>query len=577
MTLAHWAASHRRSILFLLAAATLAGVFCIFSVPVALFPHIDFPRVSISLDAGDRPTQRVVNEITRPVEAAVKAVPGLREERSTTSRGSAEIDLNFAWGDDMDRKTLQVESALARVLPSLPQGTTFEVRRMTPTALYPVASYSLISGTVGQVDLRNIAVHELVPLLSAVPGVASVSVQGGAKREYRVDIHPDLLVGYHLSFDDVVKALSSSNILQVVGRVKDGHKMLLAISDTRVEGIDAIRHTIIRSGGDGIIELSDVATVKKSIVPQTSIIDEDGRPAVILQVFQQPDGNTVQVVRDVAAALAGFREKIPQGVTVREWYDQALLVVESAHSVRDAIFIGIGLAALVLYLFLRDAMITLTAVIAVPAVLSATVLLLYALGMSFNIMTLGGMAAAIGLIVDDAIVMIEQIVRHIGNEKEKRHENVRRAIRDFLPPLTGSSASTIIIFLPLAFLTGVTGAFFKALSLTMASALAVSYFVAWFAVPLLADHLAGSHGGNDEGGPLFRPVLSAYAALFGRFVKRPALALASVVILLALGGLAYLHVGSGFMPSMDEGGFIIDYVSPPGTSLKDTDALLQQV
>ncbi len=577
MTLAHWAASHRRSILFLLAAATLAGVFCIFRVPVALFPHIDFPRVSISLDAGDRPTQRVVNEITRPVEAAVKIVPGLREVRSTTSRGSAEVDLNFAWGDDMDRKTLQVESALARVLPSLPKGTTFEVRRMMPTALYPVASYGLISKTVSQVKLRNIAVHELVPLLSAVPGVASVGVQGGAKREYRVDIHPDLLASYHLSFDDVVKALSSSNILQVVGRVKDQHKMLLAISDTHVESIDAIRHTIIRSGGDGIIELSDVATVKKSVVPQTTIIDEDGYPAVILQVFQQPSGNTVQVVHDVNAALKSFRDKIPQGVKIKNWYDQGLLVVESAHSVRDAIFIGIGLAALVLYLFLGDAMITLTAVIAVPAVLSATVLLLYALGMSFNIMTLGGMAAAIGLIVDDAIVMIEQIVRHIGSDKEKRHENVRRSIREFLPPLTGSSASTIIIFLPLAFLTGVTGAFFKALSLTMACALTVSYFVAWFAIPLIADRLAGNHTLDESGGLVFKRVLAVYGCLFTRFVKRPFLALIPVALLLGLGGFAYLHVGSGFIPKMDEGGFIIDYVSPPGTSLKDTNALLKQV
>ncbi len=578
MTLAHWAAAHRRSILFMLATATLAGVFGIFNLPVALFPHIDFPRVSISLDAGDRPTQRVVNEITRPVEAAVKVVPGLREVRSTTSRGSAQIDLNFTWGDDMDRKTLQVESALARVLPSLPQGTHFEVRRMNPTALYPVTSYSLISKTIGQVDLRNIALHELVPLLSAVPGVASVSVQGGAKREYRVDVHPDLLVSYHLSFNDVVKALSFSNILQVVGRVKDQHKMLLAISDTHIKSLDAIRHTIIRSGGDGIIELGDVATVKKDVAPQTSIIDEDGQPAVILQVFQQPDGNTVQVVQNVAQALAGFRDKIPQGVKIRNWYDQSQLVIESAHSVRDAIFIGIGLAALVLYLFLRDAAITLTAIIAVPAVLSATVLLLYVLGMSFNIMTLGGMAAAIGLIVDDAIVMIEQIVRHIGNDKSKRHENVRRSIREFLPPLAGSSASTVIIFLPLAFLSGVTGAFFKALSLTMACALTVSFFVAWFAIPLLADHLAGSHDeDSSEGGRFFKHVLFVYRNLFAHFIKRPWLAAIPVVVLVGLGGFAYLHVGSGFMPAMDEGGFILDYASPPGTSLKDTNALLEQV
>ncbi len=576
MKLAHWASQHRRSILFLLLVAALGGVFSALQMPVALFPNVAFPRVRVTLDTGDRPADTMVAQVTRPVEQAVRSVPGVRDVRSTTSRGSAELSVTFGWGGDMDRSELQVESAVSRILPDLPPGTRFEARKMNPT-VFPVAAYSLTSDTVDQMRLHDIAQYQLVPLLSAVTGVASVTVQGGAIREYRVDADLALLASYGLTMNDVTTALSSMNVLKVVGKVEDQHKLLLAVTNSRLHSIEDVGNTVLRSSPDGTVLLSDVARIYEAPKPVYSIVTADGHNAAILQVFQQPDGNTVQIVRGVQAALAAYHIKLPKGVQIHNWYDQSQLIVASATSVRDAILIGVVLSALVLFLFLRSAKITGIVLVFVPSVLAVTVLLLSVTGMSFNIMTLGGMAAAIGLIIDDAIVMIEQIVRRLRHDTPV-HDTIRSAVSEFLPPLAGSSSATIIIFVPLAFLTGVTGAVFKALSLTMASALIISFIAAWFVIPLLADYLVGVQDTKIEKfGPVFSKVLSFYESLFAKVGARPLLAVGAIACFMALGLLAYTQTGSGFMPAMDEGGFILDYIAPSGTSLKDTDRMLQEV
>lgn len=579
MSIAHWASRHKRSVLFLLSMVSLAGLYSAWQLPVALFPAISFPRVAVTLDAGDQPVTQMLNEITRPVEQALKSVPGLRGLRSTTSRGSAELSLHFDWGQDMDVATLQVESVIANLLPTLPPGITPEVRRMNPTALFPIVAYALTSDTLDPVALRNIAHNQLLPLLSAVNGVASVNIMGGQRREFHVDVAPERLRAYGMTLDDVNKALTAANVLSVTGRMEDRHRLLLVFADSRIRGIDDIKHVIVRNSGKAMVELQDIADIHADVEPQTSIVEADGKPAVIVQIFQQADGNTVQVVRDVKAALRAYRPKMPRHLVLSNWYDQSELVTESAAGVRDAILIGIALAALVLLVFLRNWRITLTAVIVVPAVLASTVLLLHVFHMSFNIMTLGGMAASIGLIVDDAIVMIEQIVRRVHGRPRfrDRHQIIRDAAGEFVHPLAGSSVSTVIVFLPLAFLGGVTGAFFKALSLTMAFALVVSFLVSWFVVPLLAGFLLHHRQTQKPADSFLERILTAYRRLLSSAVRRPMWVLLPALSLIAAGIIAYLNVGSGFMPAMDEGGFVLDYVAPPGTALNDTDYLLRQV
>ena len=577
MTAAGWAARHVRSILFLVAAFCAAGVASVFLMPVSLFPHVEFPRVVVSLDAGDRLAEQMAIEVTRPIEQTLRAVTAVREIRSATSRGSSSISVNFAWGTNMPQAALEVAAAVNQSLTTLPAGTTFQVQRMLPT-IFPVAAYSLTSETVSLSELHDFAVYQLVPLLSSVDGVAQVKVLGGQETEFQVDISPAQLAAYNLSFDDVVKAVTAANVIAAVGKFEDHYKLFLVFSDARLKSVADIQQTIIRSGDNGLVRLSDIASIRVGAVPQWLRVTANGRDAVSLQIKQQPDGNTVRIVADIQERLASIKGKMPAGVHIENWYDQSELINGSADTVRDAILMGIALAAVVLFVFLRSAKITIIVLLVVPAVLATTVLILSTFGMSFNIMTLGGMAAAIGLIVDDAIVTIEHIVRRLREGSADQTECVNLAANEFFAPLIGSSASTTIIFLPLAFLTGVTGAFFKVLSFTMAAALIVSFLIAWLAVPLLANFfLTKADGTHEKNGAISSFFQRTYRRTLGLLLKQSWLAVLLLVPLIAGGFLAYEKVGSGFMPHMDEGGFVLDYVAPAGTSLTETDRLLRQV
>lgn len=572
-----WVQAHRRSILFLVFMLAAAGAIISFQLPVALFPIVVFPRVVISLDAGDRAAELMELQVTRPVEEAVRSVPGVQSIRSASSRGSAEISVNFSWGLDMVSAMLQVESAASQTLPSLPQGTSFQVKRMDPT-VFPVLAYSLTSASRSLVELHDIAQYQMIPMLSSVTGVSRVQLIGGNQEEFLVTVDPARLQAYGLTLTDVAHALSAANVITAVGRLEDHYKLYLAMADTRLTTLNEIRQTVLVIGPNGIVHLNEIASVARDTVPQWLRVTADGRDAVLINVYQQPAGNTVQIARDVKTKLAAFQPQLPKGVIISNWYDQSELILASAASVRDAIIIGVLLGAVVLFLFLRSLKITCVAIIVVPTVLAATIVLLHLFKMSFNIMTLGGMAAAVGLIIDDVIVMVEHIIRRL-RESAGAHEGlVMAAAREFSQPLIGSSSATIVIFLPLAFLSGVTGAFFKALSLTMAAALIISFLITWLAIPILASHLLGAkEAGHLENGPLTRRVHGYYAWLMERVLRRPALIFIGVLPLLALGYIGYRQVGSGFMPAMDEGGFILDYRSPPGTALSETDRLLRQV
>lgn len=577
MTPTQWAYRHARSILFLFAVLAVSGAVSCFQLPVSLFPAVSFPRIRISLEAGDRPAERMAIEVTTPVEEAVRAIPGVRGVRSTTSRGSADVSVDFDWGEDMIRALLLVSSEVNKNLPTLPAGTSFDVERMDPT-VFPVIAYSLTSSDHSPSQLRDLAYYTLRPALSTVPGVSRINVQGGQVEEFRVVVDPAKLQSFGLVLADVANTLSAANVLTAVGRIEENQKLYLVISDTRFHDLDEIAKTVLRSAPGGVVLLNDVATVEQSNEPQWSRVTADGRDAVLFQVYQQPGGNTVQIAAGIQAKLAELSRQVPPGVHIANWYNQGDLITASAASTRDAVLLGIALAALVLLAFLRNWKVTFIAALTVPAVLATTILLLSVLKMSFNIMTLGGMAAAVGLIIDDAIVMIEHIVRRMHAGAANVREQVLMAAGEFLRPLAGSSAATIIIFAPLAFLSGVTGAFFKALSLTMAASLVISFLVAWVAVPILCAHVLSDRDTRiEDKGPFTRRVEEFYARLMRRVLGRPVLALLFVVPLLLLGAVGFHSAKSGFMPVMDEGGFILDYVSPPGTSLSETDRLLRKV
>jgi CzcA family heavy metal efflux pump len=535
----------------------------------------------VLLDAGDRPAEQMVMLVTTPVEEALRRVPGVRDVASTSNRGSAELSVNFDWGTDMARATLQIQAAISSILPVLPAGTRMDVRRMDPT-VFPVMAYSLTSSRESQSQLYDLARYQIQPLLSSVTGVAQINVAGGAQEEFQVSVDPVRLAAYKLSLADVARAIGANNVLAAGGRIEDHYKLYLVVATSPLTNYEDVKKLVISpvqaNGSSSIVRLSDIATVTPGTIPQWVRVTADGQDAVLVNVYQQPGANSVQMAKDVAAKLAGFRQHMPQDVKVANWYDQSVLVTASANSVRDAILVGVLLAVLTLFIFLRNWKITVIAVMLVPVVLAITILLLDVFGMGFNIMTLGGMAAAVGLIIDDAIVMIEHIVRRMREAGAAAfHGRIMSAALEFTRPLAGSSAATLIIFIPLGFLSGVTGAFFKALSITMASALLISFIVTWLAVPMLCDKWLKPKDAEEKESRAGRWLTHHYHRTVTRLSDNPWWLLAGLAPLAAVGAFAFTQVGSGFMPSMDEGGFVLDYRTAPGTSVTETDRLVKQV
>ena len=566
---------HSRSLLCIAIALALAGAVAALNLPVGLFPQVSFPRVVVDLSAGDRPADQTVLAVTRPVEDAIRTVPGVHDVRSASARGASQISIDFGWGRDMIASTLLVDAAIAQVLPTLPAGTTYNVRRMDPT-VYPIISYALTSDQVAPNALHDLAQYQIVPLLASVPGLARVDIQGGAVDEVQVLADTHRLASYGIGLSELVSAITAGNALQAIGRVQDHDKLYLVVANSDLRRIEDLKQIVIRADAAGVVRLKDVADVEAGAVPQWIRVVEDGKPAVLFNVYEQPDGNALQIAQQVRTRLSGL--KLPAGVKLANWYDQSVLVVDSAASVRDSVLIGLVLAGVVLFVFLRNARVMLIAVLIVPATLAITVLLLYVLGASFNIMTLGGIAAAVGLVIDDMIVIIEHIARRAGSPGVADGKAaVLPATREFLRPLTGSSLATLIVFLPLSFMSGVTGAFSKALAITMASALVISYLLAALVVPILARRFIDFSRWHDPATEREGVLARTHARLLDQVLKRPLILAAAVVPLLLLGWLAYTHVPSGFMPQIDEGGFVMDFYTPPGTSLDETERELLQI
>lgn len=571
---------HSRSIWLAVLLLTLGGIVAALRLPVGLFPHIDYPRVVVSIDAGDRDPAQMAAEITRPIEIGLRAVPGVSRVRSTTSRGSAEIALNFEWGEDMVAATTATQGALATLLPDLPTGTRFDVRRSDPT-IFPVLGIALTSKSLNQTALRQLAEYKLRPLLTTVPGVAAVDVLGGAPREMAIDVDPARLSALNLSMTDIATALSSANSVAGIGRIEDRHRLYLVLVENHIATAAELADIPIKAGstpGAGVATLGQVATVTPSQTPNFTAVTSNGRNAVLLNVRQALTGDTVAIVKAVDARLAGAG--VPPGVTVTPFYDQSELVTGAANAVRDAILLGALLAGAVLFLFLRSARLMIITGLALPAVLAATCLLLFVFGLSFNMMTLGGMAAGVGLVVDDAVVMLEHIVRRMQEGIARAPAQILASAAEMGRPLLGSTTATIIVFLPLAFVSGVTGGFFKALAITMVAMLGISLLYARFAIPLLAAHWLTDRDSEvaTRAGGLMGHIHRNYERAADRALARPGLFVAVIGTGMALlGWLAWSNVPSGFMPKMDEGGFILDYKAQSGAALSDTDRLLRQV
>lgn len=578
MNFVGWIEHHRRSLIFVAVALALAGAYAASTLPAELFPIVSFPRLRVNIESGTMPAKQMLVEVTEPLEEAARSVPGAINVTSTTSRGSAEMFVDFPWGTNMAQALLSVDAGFAQTLPDLPAGTKYNVIRASPTTIAPFLSYALISKTAPSAELRRLAEYQITPLLMGVEGVKRVGVLGGETPEVQVSIDSQKLAAYGLTVADVSKAIAETNTLKVVGRLEDNDLLYLVVNNNAFSSLGSVGDVELRNGSGGIVRLSDVAKVTMGAVPQWLLVDVNGQRAVTFDVFQQDGADSLTVAQTIAQKLASFMKTQPKAIQLYKWYDQTQLVRSSIAALEEAIGIGLVFAGIVVLAFLRNWRVALTAMIVVPLSISATILVLYALGMTLNIMTLGGIAAAVGLLIDDVIVMIEHIARRAGVPGlEEPQQTVLSAAREFFSPLLGSSLATIVIFLPLAFLSGVTGAFFKFLAVTMASALAISFVLTAFTVPLLARGLIDFTRWGDPQHGREGWLRRGHAALLTRLTARPWLVGLAIVLLVGCGYFAYGRVGTGFLPRMDEGGFVLDYHTAPGTSLAETNRELQEV
>jgi CzcA family heavy metal efflux pump len=584
-----WITRHATTIIFCIILLSLAGLYLAGKIPISVFPDTNFPRVVISIDNGVMPVEQMQITITKPIEDAVNSVPGLQIVRSNTSRGSAEVSLFFDWNVDMFRTLQLVDAALSKVRQTLPVTAVVTTNRLT-FATFPILGYSLTSDSVPLPRLWEIATYDLKPSLNRLDGVSAVTVQGEQIPNFEVTPDPGKLVATGITITDVLNAIQLTNLVDSPGLYQTQHELVLGLIGGQVHDVNQLSQIVVKNSATGVpLRIADVATVSQSIEPSYTMVRADGKPAVLLNITRQPSSNTVQVADEVAAEVEKLKAILPPGVTIKPYYDQSELVRDSISSVRDAILIGLILATVIIIVFLRDWRSSLVAGLVIPTTISITFVFLYLLNESFNLMTLGGLAAAVGLVIDDAIVVVENIVLH-RQAGEGRIDAIRKALREISAPLVGSTITPIVVFLPLISVSGVTGSFFRALAITMTVALLASLLLALTWTPALSALLL--RGGNKKEAPgdaaltpaanhaehgIIVGLLDFHERLLRRSLEKP-LVLIVICCLLPVGIYGgYTALGSDLLPEMDEGGFVVDYIMPAGSSLTETDRVLQHV
>ena len=611
----HWIAQHSRPVIFLTLTLAFLGAYLAFTIPVSVFPSTDFPRVLIGVDNGVMPIDQMMVTVTRPIEEAVNSVPGLLTVRSTTSRGSAEIDLFFRWDVDMFQTLQYVNAAISRVQPELPATAKIEAHRLT-FAAFPIIGYSLTSDSMPQTQLWEMATYEMKPRLNRLEGVSTVVVQGGQEPEFHITPDPAKLLTTSVTVSDILDAVRRTNLVDSPGLLERNHQLYLGLVNGQVRTPEEIAHAVIKNTPAGIpVRIGDVSTVAPGVKPVYTVVTANGKPAVLLNINRQPDGNTMQVAQEVHDEIERIRKTLPTGVRIEPFYDQSIIVGDSIGSVRDAILLGLILVSIILVVFLRDWGTSLVAGLVIPATVLVTFIALKLMGQTFNLMTLGGLAAAVGLVIDDAIVVVENIVLH-RDAGQSRIEAIRRALKEITVPLVGSTITPVVVFIPLVVITGVTGVFFRALAVTMTVSLLTSLGLALTWTPNLSQYFIRGHREKENSpapesdapqvpaspAPLepdstdarddamkllaaedrhlsgfFLRVVNFHERWLRRALEQPFMLVLFSIVLIVVSYVCFVYTDTDLLPAMDEGGFVLDYLMPAGSSLAETNRVVSHI
>ncbi len=582
---AEFVEAHGRAMVLVVLSFAMAGLLFIFRLPISIFPQTDFPRIVILADNGITPPDIQMLTVTRPIEEAIRLVPGITDMRSTTARGSTEISVFFRWDVDILNALHLVQGRISQITPTLPPSTKFYINRLT-FSVFPMVGFSITSPTRSLSDLWDLAYYNLAPRLYRLPGVAETRIVGGRPPEYHVLVDPEKLNAYGMPLTKVVDALRNSNMINPSGMVQENYHLYLTTVTGLFREKSQIENAVVDVVKGTPVTVSNVAQVVRGERPVYNIVTANGRPAVLVNVLQQPDGNAVAIADAVNRELKDIRTTLPPDVNLSIFYDQSILVRESIQGVVESILIGLGLSVLVLAGFLKNWRTTAIAAAVIPVATLIAIVFMKLFNMSFNLMTLGGLAACIGVVIDDAIVMVENIMVHLSMGQIPADAS-KSAIIELTPALIGSTLTPIVVFAPLVFLGGITAVFFRALAMTIVTALAASLFLAIFFTPVLSTLLMRPRSTRIETdaeraeqsgeGRVMRWLTARYEKTLGWVLHHPRAVVVATVAILGVSVGIYYQLGSGFLPDMDEGAFVLDYRMPPGTSLDETNRVLNHI
>ncbi len=576
MNVVRFCRDNRYAVHLLTAFLTIAGVAAVFQLPSNIYPELNFPRIVILAKSGDLAPDAMLLTVTRPIEESVSTTPGVRRVNSKTIRGNTEISVLFQPDTDMQYSLQLVQARVSEARAALPQDAQIDVERVSP-AVFPVLSL-ILNGNVPDADLRDDAYYILRPLFSRVPGVGTITVQGTDTREVSVVVDPQKMLAHRLSLIDIANELRATNQVASVGRLSKDYSQYLVLATSQFANLDDVRNAVVAIDNGAPIRVRDLAEVRYGVADRQTLITGNGQPAALINISRQIGGNILQLARQIKDEVRNLGSAIPKTLHISVVYDLAEFVSESIGSVRDAIVVGAVLAVGILFLFLRDGRTTLVAATSLPLSVIGTFFFLKIFGGTLNLMSLGGLAIAIGLIIDDAVVIIENIYRHraLGDPVEIAAE---RGTRELLGPVVGSTATTLIVFLPLGLLQGVVGEFFSALCLTLGISVLLSLVFAVAVIPLLSQRYlsSGSTSHAEKAARFIEPVNRVYERSVRWALDHSKIAAGAALACVVLGIVLYMNVDTGFLPEMDEGGYVLDCLTPAGTSLDETNHILEQI
>jgi CzcA family heavy metal efflux pump len=568
--------AYKNPVSILLAVIIAGGLFLYGQVRVSLFPEVTFPKIKVIADNGEQPVDKMMVTVTRPLEDAIKQVPDLKMLRSTTSRGTCEISAFLNWDANIDVNQQMLESRISQIKNVLPPDVSIQIEKMNPSIL-PVIGYTVESDSRTPIELNLLALYTIKPFLSQIEGVSSVGVIGGRTKEYWVELNQQKMTASSITPEMIRDVLSQNYFIDSNGYLSDYRRLYLTVTDAGLYNLGDIQNAVIRNDGKRIIKLKDIAEINVRERTEYTRINANGRQGLLVAILKQPNANLINLAQSVAEKEKELQKILPPDVHLSLYYNQAEFVNRAIKSVSDSIWLGLLLAIIVAVMFLRSFRASATILVTIPVTLLLTIIVLYSIGYTLNIMTFGALAAAIGLIIDDAVVVMEQIHRtHEEFPDRPSNQLVHQAITYLFPSMVGSSLSTIVIFIPFMLLGGVAGAYFNVLTNTMIVTLVCSFFVTWIGLPVIYLWFSDVR-------PLFSKEKKKVKKVVKQrdwisfFIKHPAISILFLIFL--AGSIIFIlpRLETGFLPEMDEGAIVMDYKSPPGTSLDETDKILKEV